>query len=116
MVLMGLGFLCGIISGMGIGGGTVLIPALTLLRDVSQQQAQGVNLLYFVPTALLALRSHYKQGNLETGILKPLIPPGLVAAALGAWAAVGLENEWLRRGFGVFLLGMGVCEICKRKE
>lgn len=114
MVLVLLGFACGIISGMGIGGGTVLIPVLLFLEEVTQQQAQGVNLLYFVPTAVMALWSHHKQGNLETRVLKPLIPAGLLAAALGAWAALGLQSDWLRRGFGLFLLGMGVLEILKK--
>ena len=56
-----IGFLSGIISGMGIGGGTILIPALLFLTDITQQQAQGINLIYFIPTALTALMTHQKQ-------------------------------------------------------
>ena len=58
-----IGFFSGIISGMGIGGGTILIPALLFLTEVNQQQAQGVNLIYFIPTAVMALITHRKNGH-----------------------------------------------------
>ena len=61
-----IGFFSGIISGMGIGGGTILIPALLFLTEVNQQQAQGVNLIYFIPTAVVALITQ------ESEILKKL--------------------------------------------
>ena len=60
-----IGFFSGIISGMGIGGGTILIPALLFLTEVNQQQAQGVNLIYFIPTAVVALITHRKNGTLD---------------------------------------------------
>ena len=50
-----IGIVSGMISGMGIGGGTILIPALLFLQDMNQQQAQGINLIYFIPTAVIAL-------------------------------------------------------------
>ena len=60
-----IGFFSGIISGMGIGGGTILIPALLFLTEVNQQQAQGVNLIYFIPTAVVALIAHRRIGTLR---------------------------------------------------
>ncbi|MGN0134608.1 MAG: TSUP family transporter, partial [Anaerotignum sp.] len=60
-----IGFFSGIISGMGIGGGTILIPALLFLTGIDQHQAQGVNLIYFIPTAITALITHQKKGNLS---------------------------------------------------
>lgn len=56
------GLLAGIVSGMGIGGGAILIPVILWVTDVTQQQAQGVNLLYFLPTAAVALVTHVKMG------------------------------------------------------
>lgn len=56
------GLLAGIVSGMGIGGGAILIPVILWVTDVTQQQAQGVNLLYFLPTAAVALVTHVKNG------------------------------------------------------
>ena len=108
------GFLAGIISGMGIGGGTILIPALLFLTDLTQQEAQGVNLLYFIPTALVALVTHRKNGNLDGKTAKPLVLMGLAGAAAGAFLAVSLESELLRKIFGGFLFLMGLGELLKK--
>lgn len=110
------GFCAGIISGMGIGGGTILIPALLFLTDITQQQAQGVNLIYFIPTAITALITHQKKGNLDRKTAKPLAVLGLAGAAAGAFLAVSLESELLRKIFGGFLFLMGLSEIFKKKK
>lgn len=110
------GFCAGIISGMGIGGGTILIPALLFLTDITQQQAQGVNLIYFIPTAITALITHQKKGNLDWKTAKPLAVMGLAGAAAGAFLAVSLESELLRKIFGGFLFLMGLSEIFKKKK
>ncbi len=110
------GFCAGIISGMGIGGGTILIPALLFLTDITQQQAQGVNLLYFIPTAVTALITHQKKGSLDWKTAKPLAAMGLAGAAAGAFLAVSLESELLRKIFGGFLFLMGLSEIFKKKK
>ena len=110
------GFCSGIISGMGIGGGTILIPALLFFTDITQQQAQGVNLIYFVPTAITALITHQKKGNLDWKTARPLAVLGLAGAATGAFLAVSLESEILRRIFGGFLFLMGLSEIFKKKK
>lgn len=110
------GFCSGIISGMGIGGGTILIPALLFFTDITQQQAQGVNLIYFVPTAITALITHQKKGNLDWKTARPLAVLGLAGAAAGAFLAVSLESELLRKIFGGFLFLMGLSEIFKKKK
>ena len=110
------GFCAGIISGMGIGGGTILIPALLFLTDITQQQAQGVNLIYFIPTAITALITHQKKGSLDWKTAKPLAVLGLAGAAAGAFLAVSLESELLRKIFGGFLFLMGLSEIFKKKK
>ena len=60
MMYILIGLLSGIISGMGIGGGTLLIPALTVFMKHSQIDAQMINLIYFIPTALFAVIFHLK--------------------------------------------------------
>ena len=110
------GFCSGIISGMGIGGGTILIPALLFFTDITQQQAQGVNLIYFIPTAITALITHQKKGTLDWKTAKPLAILGLAGAAAGAFLAVSLESEVLRKIFGGFLFLMGLSEIFKKKK
>lgn len=111
-----IGFFSGIISGMGIGGGTILIPALLFLTEIDQQQAQGVNLIYFIPTAITALITHQKKGNLDWKTAKPLALLGLAGAAAGAFLAVSLESEILKKIFGGFLFLMGLSEISKKKK
>jgi len=107
------GLAAGVVSGMGIGGGAVLIPALTIFLGIGQQQAQHINLLYFIPTAALALRIHKKDGNIEKKGLLPLILWGLPGALCGAMIAIKIDANFLRKGFAVFLLAMAVYEITK---
>jgi len=109
-----IGIAAGVISGLGIGGGTLLIPALTLFYGLSQQQAQSVNLIYFIPTAIVALISHFKSGNIEKGPVKKLIVFGVIGAVLGAVIAVRMNPEILRRLFGGFLLVMGIYEFRRK--
>jgi len=111
-----IGLVSGIISGMGIGGGTLLIPALTLLYGLNQQQAQNVNLVYFIPTATIALISHSKSGNIEKGPVKKLVLFGLLGAVIGSIIALNLNPELLRRFFGGFLLLMGIYEFRRKND
>lgn len=107
------GLFSGIISGMGIGGGTILIPALTMFLKINQHTAQGVNLLFFIPTAVVALLIHKKNKNLEFKMALPLMLWGLLGASAGSLLAINLNQEVLRRIFGVFLFIMGGYEIYK---
>jgi len=113
MIYVLVGFLSGIVSGMGIGGGAILIPALTLFMDIEQQKAQNINLLYFLPTAFFALAIHRKNGNIEKKGLPLLILCGIPGAVAGALIAVNIDSNYLRKGFAVFLLAMAVHEIWK---
>ncbi|MBQ4145569.1 MAG: sulfite exporter TauE/SafE family protein [Clostridia bacterium] len=107
------GFLSGIISGMGIGGGAILIPALTLFQGVSQQVAQGINLVYFLPTAIVSLIVHIKNKNVEIKTALIIGLSGLIGAMGGALLAIKLDGDLLRRMFGVFLFFIGVYEVIK---
>ncbi len=107
------GFLSGIISGMGIGGGAILIPALIMTEKISQQTAQGINLTYFIPTALAALFIHLKNKSIKVKVALVLGISGLPGAVLGSLFAAQLENNFLRRLFGGFLLLVGIYEIFK---
>ena len=108
-----IGFLSGIISGMGIGGGAILIPALIMAEEISQQTAQGINLTYFIPTALLALFVHLKNKSIKLKTALILGISGLPGAVLGAGFAGSLKSDFLRKLFGIFLLFVGIYEIFK---
>jgi len=113
-VYMAIGVISGIISGMGIGGGAILIPVVTMLYDINQQQAQNVNLIYFIPTAVIALITHFKNGNIEKPVLKKLIMYGMLGAVAGSLIAVNISAGLLRRLFGFFLAAMGIYEFFKK--
>lgn len=113
LILIITGFLAGIISGMGIGGGTILIPALTLFISIEQKTAQAINLIYFIPTAIVAVITHAKQKNLEKEIIKPLVIWGIIGAIAGSIVMNLISQNILRTGFGVFLFILGIMEIVK---
>lgn len=113
-------FLCGlgagILSAWGVGGGTLLLLVMTLFLDVGQRTAQGVNLLFFLPTAAGALICHAKNGYLDKPTLKSAVPAAVAAAGLGAWLALSVDVELLRRPFGVYLLLSGISLVWPRKK
>jgi len=111
-----IGLAAGIISGLGIGGGTLLIPALTLFYGLEQHQAQSVNLIYFIPTAIVALRAHYKNGNIEKKPVKKLILFGIAGAVIGSLIAVNMKPDLLKKFFGGFLLLMGIYEFSRKEK
>ncbi|PAB58986.1 sulfite exporter TauE/SafE family protein [Anaeromicrobium sediminis] len=105
------GLFSGIMGGMGIGGGTILIPALIIFTTLNQQQSQGLNLLCFIPAAIVAFITHLKGGNIETKFCIPLIIAGLLGAFLGANMAIRISSDLLRRLFGIFLFLMALYEF-----
>ena len=98
------GFFTGILSAWGIGGGTLLLLVMSLFLGVDQITAQGINLLYFLPTAAMALVQHRKNGLLDAPVLGGAIPWGLPAS--GAGGALGYSGGCggAKKPFGVFLL------------
>ena len=106
----------GIISAWGVGGGTLLLLVMTLFLGVDQQTAQGINLLFFLPTAASALLCHARNGYLDKPTLKAAIPPAVLAAAAGAWLATAIDVELLRRPFGIYLLFSGLSLIWHKKK
>ena len=110
------GLISGIISGMGIGGGVILIPALTLIFGFEQKIAQNINLLYFIPTAIIAIFVHSKNKTIEKQGLFKIIIFGIIGAIFGSIIAINLNGEILRKIFGWFLLITGISEILKKEK
>ena len=109
------GAVTGVLSGYGVGGGSLLLVWMTAFAGVDQRLAQGINLLYFLPTAAAALPAHFKNGQVEKTALRPAILAGLCAAALGAWGASVMELGLLKKCFGVFLLVIGVKQLLQKE-
>jgi uncharacterized protein len=115
MIVFIAGILAGIISGMGIGGGVLLIPALVFFAGASQHTAQGANLLFFIPTAITALVIHITNKRVDFKLAIPVIITGLLGAYAGAGLAFHLSAPVLRKLFGLFLLIMGIYEIFRKR-
>lgn len=105
------GVLTGILSGFGVGGGSLLLIYLTAFAGIAQQKAQGINLLYFLPAALAALPSHVKNNFVDKETVIPAVIAGLVCSALAASLSNSLDMSVLRKLFGVFLLFIGLSEL-----
>ena len=115
LIPLAVGAATGVLSGFGVGGGTLLLVYLTAVAGVDQHLAQGINLLYFLPAGLLALPAHIRNGYVEKKALLPCISAGLLCAALCAWAATGLDTGLLRKLFGGFLIFIGLRELLGRE-
>ncbi len=110
-LFLALGLLMGILSGLGLGGGKLLIPALVLLAAMSQAEAQGATLLSFVPIAIVAILTHIRERNLDWSLVGWLVIGGLAGALIGSRVAMGPLLPYLRYIFGLFLIGLGIFEL-----
>ena len=105
------GLLCGIISGFGIGGGSLLMVWMTAAAALDQRMAQGINLLYFIPTSAGALYFHIKNKLICWDVVIPAVICGCITAFLSAWAANVIDVTLLRKLFGAFLCFIGIKEV-----
>ena len=109
-----LGTVCGILSGFGIGGGSLLMVWMTAVAALDQKAAQGINLLYFIPTSVAALIFHIRNKMVCWKAVVPAAVCGCMTAGLSAWLAASLEVGLLRKLFGGFLLIVGITEFFKK--
>lgn len=105
------GVVSGVLGGMGMGGGTLLIPLLTLVLNVEQLQAQGTNLIAFIPMSIIALIIHSKNHLIDKNNILYLIVPAIISAICAAFIANNLEGDTLRVAFGIFLVTLGIIQI-----
>ncbi len=117
------GIVSGVVAGMGMGGGTLLIPILTIFFSVAQATAQGINLFAFLPCAVVSLIIHIKNKLVDFKVGLLIIASGLISSILGSILAVNTTNKTLKILFGIFLLLIGVyqgtvaiCGIIKNKK
>lgn len=103
----------GIIGGMGMGGGTLLIPLLTLAAGLEQHLAQAINLIAFVPMSVVALLIHKKNGYVEIKKAIPITLIALAGAVAGSFAARYAGGYVLKASFGAFLIALGIVQAVK---
>ncbi|MBQ7118371.1 MAG: sulfite exporter TauE/SafE family protein [Clostridia bacterium] len=108
-------FASGLICSMGFGGGSVLIIFLTSFMSFNQKEAQGINLLFFIPCALYSVIKYRKEGLIDTSLLKPFIICGLIGVGIGYMIINLIDGNFLRKIFGIFLVAMGVRDLLSKK-
>ena len=106
-------FVSGVAASLGIGGGMVLMIFLTVFGGFEQLEAQGLNLLFFLPVALLSIILHNRNGLIDKKAIAPSAISGAVAAVTGTALAHYIGNENMRYIFAVFLLFVGIAELVK---
>lgn len=109
------GLAAGALTGLGVGGGGLLMLYMTTLGGLEQHMAQGVNLFYYLPAAGASLVTHIRQRNVDWKVVLPAVAGGLLSAALGAWLSHLVDAGLLRKLFGALLLYIGVRELFGKK-
>ena len=106
-----IGMISGVFSGIGMGGGTVLIFLLTLFLGLEQHIAQATNLIYFFPTAISAIIVNYRDENIDIKLAKMISIYGIIGAIIGAIVSVNTDVQKLRKIYGIFLAIIAIHEI-----
>ncbi len=103
-----IGLVGGAASGLlGIGGGTLFVPAMVLILGKEQHLAQGVSLVVIIPTAISATLANSKAGFVDVEVTRWVTPFAVLFALGGGYVAGLLEGETLSRIFGVVVLYVG---------
>lgn len=105
------GAVLGFLSGLGIGGGSLLILWLTLVLGMGQEMARGINLLFYLPGAAIASCLRWKEGHVDLKTILPAVISGCLAAVSFTWLAAGANTELLKKLFGVLLVVTGIREL-----
>ena len=108
------GLFSGIFGAMGLGGGAVLIIYLTLFTETEQFSAQGINLLFFIPIAIIAVFIYAKRKLIEWKTVLKTAAFGVIGSVLGIYLGGFIGGEWLSKIFGLFLCVLGLIEIFKK--
>ena len=107
------GIIAGIITALGMGGGTILILLLNLFTSLEEHEIQGINLVFFIPTAIVACIINKKRNMIELNVSKWIIIFGIIGAFLGSWMSFKINSENLKKCFGIFLILIAIYEIYK---
>lgn len=104
------GIISGAISGMGMGGGTILITILVCFLGIEQKVAQAVNLVFFIPTSIVATIVNIKNKEINWKIAVPISILGTIGAFIGSFIATKIEVGNLRKMFAIFLILIAIFE------
>lgn len=109
--ILAVGTVLGFLAGIGVGGGSLLILWLTIVLGISHTAARSINLLFFIPSALIACFFRWQQGELKWNTVLPAILAGCIAAGVFSWVGCVLDTHLLKKAFGFLLLFTGLREL-----
>ena len=113
-IMLLVGTVLGFLSGLGVGGGSLLILWLTLIAGTEHSVARNINLLFFIPSALIASLFRWKQGKLRIKKIIPAIILGCISAGIFSLIGKNMEIANLKKIFGLILLVTGLRELFYR--
>ena len=105
------GFLSGAIGAMGLGGGAVLLIYLTVFDKTPQFKAQGMNLIFFIPIAVLAVIIYAFKKEIKWKEILPLILGGLIGSGMGLMVSNAFGQDFVSKIFAVLLIALGLKEL-----
>ena len=106
------GIISGIVAATGMGGGTILILLLNLFANIEQHMIQGINLIFFIPTSIVSIYMNVKNKTIDYEISKTIIFFGIIGAICGSFVSFKIDNQNLKKYFGIFLILIAILEIC----
>lgn len=113
-VILLVGTVLGFLAGLGIGGGSLLMLWLTIVIGMDPVTARGINLLFFLPSALIACCFRWKQGSIRWKKIFPAMASGCIAALLFSWLGSNFDLELMKKLFGGLLILTGLRELFYR--
>lgn len=104
----------GTLAGLGVGGGSLLILWLTMVLDMEPQTARAINLMFFLPSALIATVMRWKENALDLKVILPAILSGCTAAFITTVISRSMDTAHLKKLFGILLIAVGIKEVLYR--
>ena len=113
MMFVIIGVLCGMITGLGMGGGSFLILFLTAFMHIEQHLSQATNLIFYIPTSIATLMVYFKNKKIDSIIGQKLLYSTILGATIGAFLTKRIHTAQLRKCFAIFVFMVGVFDLIK---
>ena len=106
-----MGIVSGIVTGIGMGGGTILILLLSIIWKYDQHIAQATNLIFFIPTSIISIIVNLKEKNINIKLAVILSVSGIIGAIIGAYIGINIDVNKLKKCFAMFLIIIAIHEV-----
>ncbi len=106
-----IGTISGVVAALGMGGGTILILLLGIFTSLKQHIIQATNLVFFIPTSIVAIIMNVKNKKINYKNAITIIISGIIGAIVGCKISFKFDNTKLKKLFGIFLLVIAIFEI-----